>query len=183
VASHPQCPSLVFLSSDFTVLHSGISAIGQRLWKWQPDGGRILRFHPQSPPALPLRRHRRRVRLGRSGQGHLPRRHRARCQRHRRGAGVRTPAAVARLRAPRPAAGRCRAGDDAMGAWRRVFRGRLGAHRGRGPRGARAPAAVLRPATVRPGTAPRTRSRAPRLRHPQTGPRRPWRTDSHPAAR
>ena len=95
--------------------------------------------------ALPLCCHRRRVRLRRRGRGHsmsppssMPTPSsgcRRRC----------APAAVARFRAPRPAAGQCRAGDGAMGAWRWLLRGRLGAHRGRRPRRTRASAALLRP--------------------------------------
>ena len=63
-----------------------------------------LRLHPQCPPALPLRGHRRRVRPRHRGRGRLPCRDRARCQRHRAGAGAGAPAAVARFRALRPAA-------------------------------------------------------------------------------
>jgi len=60
----------------------------------------------------------------------IPRRRRARCASRRRGAGVRAPALATRLRAPRPAAGRCRAGDGAMETRRWLVRRRLGAHRG-----------------------------------------------------
>ena len=42
----------------------------------------------------------RRVRRRHHGRGHLPGRHRARCQHHRRRAGMRAPAAVARVHAP-----------------------------------------------------------------------------------
>ena len=48
----------------------------------------------------------RRVRRRHHRRGHLPGRHRARCQHHRRRAGMRAPAAVARVRAPGPAAAR-----------------------------------------------------------------------------
>jgi hypothetical protein len=67
----------------------------------------IHRFgsNPQCPPPFSLCRRRRHIRR-RGGRAHLPRRQLPRCHRHRRRAGRSAPAAVARVRAPRPAAGR-----------------------------------------------------------------------------
>ena len=36
-----QCPSSLCFSSGDWVLQRGNWAIGQRVWKWQPEGGRI----------------------------------------------------------------------------------------------------------------------------------------------
>jgi hypothetical protein len=79
--------------------------------------------------------------------------------------------------------GRCRAGQYSIAACAprarsRAWPARRGARcaslpRSPGGRRAwRAPAALLRPATVRPGPAARARPRAPRLRAPESGPRR-----------
>ena len=49
-------PSLLCFSSGFSVLQSGNWAIGQRVWKWQPDGGWIgLGTSPCKADALALR--------------------------------------------------------------------------------------------------------------------------------
>ena len=65
-----QWPSLLCLSWGATVLQRGNWAIGQRVWKWQPDGGLIgLGTSPCSRMRLRLtrrvgHRHRREQRLG-----------------------------------------------------------------------------------------------------------------------
>ena len=59
-------------------------------------------------------------------------RDRDRCQRHRRRAGMRPPAAVASFRPPWPAARRRRTRNGAMGAWRWLFGRRLAATLPRG---------------------------------------------------
>jgi hypothetical protein len=64
-----------------------------------------LRLDFQCAPAFSLRGHRRRVRL-RRGQDRLPCRYRSRCHHHHPGTGASAPAAVTRVRAPEPAAGR-----------------------------------------------------------------------------